>query len=132
MATTEGKLSATRQAISHKPPYCTGSCPLTVADGLLLYICGEETRRLDLPTASDEKLKLLADACDPATFGLNQTDVLDESYRKAGKMDNDKFFTKFTPETYQLMERISAQLLDGEDQQRSIRAEPYKLNVYGK
>ncbi|KAF8880038.1 hypothetical protein BD779DRAFT_1612810 [Infundibulicybe gibba] len=118
MATTEEKIVATKQAISrwHKSPYCTGSCPL----------------RLHLPTASDKELQLLADACEPATFGRNQADVLDESYRKARKMDNDKFFTKFTPDTYQLLERIGAQLLDGAVQQRGIRAEPYKLNVYGK
>ena len=36
-------------------------------------------------------LKLLSDACDPATFGLDDKDVLYESYRKAGKLDADNF-----------------------------------------
>jgi hypothetical protein len=43
--------------------------------------------------------KHLSDACQPATFGVNKEDVLDESYRKAGKMDVTDFATNFVVKT---------------------------------
>ncbi|KAF8885006.1 hypothetical protein BD779DRAFT_1673882 [Infundibulicybe gibba] len=132
MTTTSEKLDAAKRAISHKSPYCTGRCPLTAADSALVYLQGTDAKWLNFPTASDGQLELLSDACEPATFGLNQVDVLDESYRKARRMDYEKFFTKFTPEAYNLPDRIRAQLLEGLEQRRTIRAEPYKLNVYRK
>ena len=41
--------------------------------------------------ASTADLEKLAAACQPATFGVNQADVLDESYRKAGTMNTGNF-----------------------------------------
>ena len=35
--------------------------------------------------------------CQPATFGAQEQDVLNESYRKAWKMDMDNFSTRFNP-----------------------------------
>ncbi|KAL9124866.1 MAG: hypothetical protein Q9217_005855, partial [Psora testacea] len=35
--------------------------------------------------------------CQPATFGRDGEDVLDESYRKAGKLDANRFCTSFDP-----------------------------------
>lgn len=39
--------------------------------------------------------QLLRD-CQPATFGLNNKDVLDGTYRKAGKINERRFCTKFS------------------------------------
>jgi hypothetical protein len=86
-------------------------------------------RWIDLAKATESQLERLARACFPATFGLEQRDVLDESYRKAGKMDNDRFSTNLDVAKLHLIDRIP-QLLDV-DENKAIRAELYKLNVYG-
>jgi hypothetical protein len=91
------------------------------------YLC----RRVDLATASDEELEHLSNACDPATFGVNQRDVLDESYRKAGKLDSSDFASKFFIGETDLMKVIRPALLEGHDELKPVTAELYKLNVYG-
>ena len=56
--------------------------------------------------------------------------MLDETYRKAGKMDSDRFMTGLDlHETGLLDSAIRLGLLA--DETRGIRAELYKLNVYG-
>lgn len=65
-----------------------------------------------------------------ATFGVNQQDVLDESYRKAGKLDASAFAAKFHPEGSSLLDSVRGFLLEGHAD-TSIRVEAYKLNVYG-
>ncbi|KAG5637333.1 hypothetical protein H0H81_004979 [Sphagnurus paluster] len=87
---------------------------------------------LDLARASAEKLQALADACDPATFGLDQRDVLDESYRKAGKMDSANFSMKLNIKKLRIIDYVHEQLLDGTNEGKRIRYELYKMNVYGK
>lgn len=96
--------------------------------------------------------KLLQD-CAPATFGLGQKDVLDESYRKAGKMDTSDFCTNFNPYEHGIMDAViqalaqshqskAGQIQEGQDeeeqdkdekveeeQNRGLKAELYKLNV---
>lgn len=88
-------------------------------------------RRINLSQASEAQLQHLSQACDPATFGVNQQDVLDESYRKAGKLDLANFATKFNLERSGLMDIIRAELLQGHNHTKRINAELYKLNVYG-
>lgn len=46
---------------------------------------------MNLGRATEAELDALSSACQPATFGLNQRDVLDETYRKAGKLDTTIF-----------------------------------------
>lgn len=58
-------------------------------DGVLL-------RLPEKNTSSQEFHKLLA-ACQPASFGLGNKNVLDEEYRKAGKLDCTDFATTFCP-----------------------------------
>jgi len=76
-------------------------------------------------------LEHLSRACDPATFGVNQTDILDESYRKAGKLDTADFSSKFCAEKCGLIKAVAPELLEGHDEQTPMIAELYKLNVYG-
>lgn len=80
---------------------------------------------------TDAQLHQLADACDAATFGFNEKDVLDESYRKAGKLDRSEFATGFDVHRNGLVDIVRNDLLNDEEVQGSIRAELYKLNVYG-
>ena len=86
---------------------------------------------MDFTNVTDLQLDNLARACDPATFGLAQKDVLDESYRKAGKMDANRFATHFSPTDQGILEIVSDFLLRGRVPEKSIRLELYKLNIYG-
>jgi len=108
-----------------------GTCSIYA---ISLRISNEELdtiSRLELSQASESELEDLSGACDPATFGVNQKDVLDESYRKAGKLDIVNFATKFKLEKSGIMDAIRAALLEGHDSNRHVEAELYKLNVYG-
>ncbi|KAJ3533048.1 hypothetical protein NM688_g7337 [Phlebia brevispora] len=124
-----------RNAIINKPPYCSGTVPVQ-ADELLIYYVKPEAhddnaRRINPLTASPSALEHLADACEPATFGLNDEDVLDESYRKAGKLDAHDFSVRLDLERNGLLDIVRAQLLAGRDTDEDVYAELYKLNVYG-
>lgn len=88
--------------------------------------------RIDLSNASDVELEHLSAACQPATFGINQEDVLDESYRKAGKMEVTDFSPKFNLADSSLMDVVRSELLEGHESNKAIKTELYKLNVYGK
>lgn len=87
--------------------------------------------RLDFTDVDDDTLNELAEACDVATFGVNQENVLDESYRKAGKLDSKFFAPKFNFDGSGLRDIIKSDLLEGKKAEQDIRAELYKLNVYG-
>ena len=87
--------------------------------------------RLDLCRCSVEELDKLQEACQPATFGRNDEDVYDETYRKAGKMDADNFMVGFDAERSGLIEAVRTLLFPGEEEEKRVKAELYKLNVYG-
>ncbi|KAF5370991.1 hypothetical protein D9615_010009 [Tricholomella constricta] len=121
------------KAINRKPPFCTGTIPVLPDDITLFYKQGGKSAGwLDLSKATEDELQALADACEPATFGLGQRDVLDETYRKAGKMDTDKFAMSLDIVKLGIVSRVQVQLLEGEDEDKTVNAELYKLNVYGK
>lgn len=73
----------------------------------------------------------LVQRCEAATFGLGNLDVLDEGYRKAGKLDNTAFSTDFHPHDYGIVDAVQQILmpLGGESEPHGVRAELYKLNV---
>jgi hypothetical protein len=77
---------------------------------------------------------MLVGDCQPATFGRGQQDILDESYRKAGKLDPTQFSTNFCPYEAGIIDAVTTMLLNetvGENDQVSLGvwAELYKLNV---
>lgn len=88
-------------------------------------------RSLDFSSCSNDELEQLALTCDAATFGLNDQDVLDPTYRKAGKLDTTCFASKFDPVHSGLLDVLHDILLEGHGAEKRIRAELYKLNVYG-
>ena len=53
----------------------------------------------------------LLHSCAPATFGRKDKDILDESYRKAGKLDRSQFSVDFHPHDYGIIDAISQILL---------------------
>jgi hypothetical protein len=57
--------------------------------------------------------------------------VLDESYRKAGKMDSECFAPMLDPSCTDLIKIIRGYLLEGTQSANGIKAELYRLNVYG-
>lgn len=85
---------------------------------------------LNFNRVTDFQLAALSQACQPASFGISQKDVLDESYRKAGKMEPSAFSTQFSPSSLGIVELVRATLLQGRSA-KSIRVELYNLNVYG-
>ncbi|CAL1709142.1 unnamed protein product [Somion occarium] len=125
------QLESIKAAFVNKPPYCSGTLRLP-PDCYVLYFGKEKiSHRLDFANVDDEILKKLAETCDVATFGLNKKDVLDESYRKAGKLDSKFFAPKLDFDSSGLREIIRDDLLEGPKAKENIRAELYKLNVYG-
>ncbi|KAF5001951.1 hypothetical protein FGRMN_692 [Fusarium graminum] len=94
-------------------------------------------RTLNLPTtdgkASRDSLNTLVENCQPATFGFKNEDVLDEEYRKAGKMETDSFCSNFSPYEHGIIDTINQVFAQGgqyDDRGLGIKAELYKLNVY--
>jgi len=79
----------------------------------------------------------LLEDCTPATFGHRGQDVLDENYRKAGKLDRKQFSVDFHPHDYGIIDAINQLLLpevkgsnpEGREEHKGIVAELHKLNV---
>ncbi|EIW85815.1 hypothetical protein CONPUDRAFT_135362 [Coniophora puteana RWD-64-598 SS2] len=116
-------------AVRQQPVYCSGVIPVPDDLMLLYFGKGESTRRVDLGDASLADLEALSNACEPAAFGLGDQTVMDETYRKAGKLDCDAFATLFHPGDVGIREIVHNELLGGE---KDFTMELYKLNVYGK
>ncbi|TCD68159.1 hypothetical protein EIP91_011437 [Steccherinum ochraceum] len=121
-----------QSSLPNKPPFCSGTLSTTAEDLLLFY--GKDPkacRFLNFTQASSDEVTHLAQTCDVASFGLNQQDVVDESYRKAGKLDGAHFATKFHLENSGLLNIVRDAILEGDQATLPIKAEPYKINVYG-
>jgi hypothetical protein len=88
-------------------------------------------RHINFSDATPDELEQLAQACEPASFGMHHEQVLDESYRKAGKMDSECFASTLDLVRTDLVNIIRDCLLEGTRSTKNIKAELYKLNVYG-
>ncbi|KAG9308531.1 hypothetical protein JVU11DRAFT_11875 [Chiua virens] len=126
---SETKVKALREILTERDPFCRGVCSVPEHQLLLYYGQRTDLHRLDLAHATTEELEALSQACEPATFGLNNKDVLDETYRKAGKLDLDEFATLFDPRSLGIHDVIERDLLATD---QAVEFELYKLNVYGK
>ena len=85
---------------------------------------------LDAETDGNGELKKLVKTSEPASFGLNGKDVIDESYRKAVKLDPSAFASTFCPYQAGIIDAIGQALLPRDSStSQGIRAELYKLNV---
>lgn len=89
-------------------------------------------RYVNLSNATPDQLEELTRACEPASFGVKQENELDETYRKAGKMDSECFASMLDPSNTDLLNIVRGYLLDGPQSNRGVIAELYKLNIYGK
>lgn len=101
-----------------------------------------EARKLILPLESSPisdssaaRLNQLVADCEPASFGRGKKDVIDPSYRKAGKLDPHRFASSFHPADFGIIEQIEQILLPavggngGVLASRELHAELYKLNL---
>ncbi|KAF8636133.1 hypothetical protein AX17_003765 [Amanita inopinata Kibby_2008] len=118
-------------SIAYPLPFCSGTFPVSPADLVIYYGKEKDACRIDLLNASTDCLRHLADACDPATFGVGHEDVYDVSYRKAGKLGFEAFRPTFEPMNLGLANIVRDRLLRGLQAQKPIRAELYNMNVYG-
>jgi hypothetical protein len=92
---------------SHFPSYSSSSSPHPIS-------------KIQFPhsspsSPSPNSLELLFQACQPATFGYQGHDILDETYRKAGKLDREQFSTNFHPADYGILDAVAQSLLPGVD-----------------
>ncbi|KZS88284.1 hypothetical protein SISNIDRAFT_459978, partial [Sistotremastrum niveocremeum HHB9708] len=113
------------------PMFTKGSWAFPKSQLILWYKDGEASSRIQFPNSSNVELKLLSEACQPATFGRNHKDVLDESYRLARKMDARDFSINLGFEFYEMLTQAVSRLFGVENSDKSFRAQLYKLNVYG-
>ncbi len=77
------------------------------------------------------RLQALLRDCEPATFGRGCEDVLDESYRKASKLDASAFSTDLCPYALGIVDQAAELLMPGVgvSGSRGVEAKLYKLNV---
>lgn len=94
------------------------------------------SRTLKLPlgddTVTQDAFNTLVADCQPATFGVGSQEVLDEEYRKAGKMNTEDFCTDFNPYEHGIVDTINqvlAQASVTDARGLGVKAELYKLNV---
>ncbi|KAL1723098.1 hypothetical protein EV715DRAFT_191489 [Schizophyllum commune] len=129
----QARLAAVQKAISKRPPFVSGTLDVPESDLKLYFGEVDDAHCLNFSRATEEQLDKLFAACDPATFGVKQKDVLDESYRKAGKLATDRFASLLKVAEYGLIDMVRDELLqEGADSTKQIVCELYKLNVYGK
>ncbi|TFY52149.1 hypothetical protein EVG20_g10684 [Dentipellis fragilis] len=132
----EKAIAPLRDTIVDKPPFVSGVLALPADLFKLFFSSGGDSQYItlcscfDLANATPSQLDTLSSSCAPAPFGLKNENVLDETYRKAGKMDCSDFSTPLVPERTSLIDIIRAELLEGEDSKKPIKVELYKLNVY--
>ncbi|KAL0954967.1 hypothetical protein HGRIS_003897 [Hohenbuehelia grisea] len=126
------QLEMLRSAIKDSPVYYSGLLPVPDVGLPLFYKGNGTTDCFDVTKATEEDLDKLVSACQAATFGVGQKDVLDETYRKAGKLDTQNFAMNLDISQLGLIDRIRTELLEGKNGRKGIKAELYKLNVYGK
>ncbi|KAM5535776.1 hypothetical protein V8D89_010590 [Ganoderma adspersum] len=128
-------LQRLENTLTMSPPYCSGILQVP-REAFKLYYGQKNAQFIDLLEASTSNdqgdvLEALANACERAKFGRGEETVLDETYRKAGKMDSDNFMTGLDLDATGLRDAVRLGLLSAKDEKRVVRAELYKLNVYG-
>ncbi|KAL1718670.1 hypothetical protein EV715DRAFT_291062 [Schizophyllum commune] len=128
--TLKEKIDTLRESIVYRMPIVWDTLPVKPDEEIkLFYGKPGDAHCLDIAHPAEDQLQHLEAACERATFGRNQEDVLDETYRKAGKMDTSNFSTNFSPPP-SFLGHVRDELLQRHDTR--LVYELYKLNVYGK
>ncbi|OSS50858.1 hypothetical protein B5807_04558 [Epicoccum nigrum] len=91
----------------------------------------DQIEKIVLPTTDPSLVQRLIKSTQLASFGLKGEDVIDESYRKASKLDPYAFSTTFCPYEVGIIDILGQTLLPlPQTKSQGIRAEFYKLNRY--
>lgn len=89
---------------------------------------------LPYPDTDKPSFEQLVKDCEPASFGRDGESVLDETYRKAGKLDSNAFSCDFSPYSVGIIDTTAQALVPNlaqrTNQSNGLRAELYKLNVW--
>lgn len=95
------------------PPTASDTHPTTIADIQIRF--GESGEGITVifnhEGASPKALQQLIQACLPASLGRGGEAILDEAYRKAGKLDRSKFATSFCPYEAGIVDVVSQLLV---------------------
>ncbi|EAU84546.1 hypothetical protein CC1G_00065 [Coprinopsis cinerea okayama7 len=118
------------------PRHCYGTFPLEEGKAKLFYenADGQRIGRIDFahPNGVDDaQLQDLVEACEPAKFGRGDQDVLDETYRKAWKLDAAKFATQFDVVNSGILVTVRDALLQYAKSADILEARLDKMNIYG-
>lgn len=65
------------------------------------------------PKPSENRLEEMVEDCQPATFGRDGQDVLDEKIRRAGAMNSNGLATNFSPYDCGIVDAVGFKLLPG-------------------
>ncbi|KAK0436954.1 hypothetical protein EV421DRAFT_1907729 [Armillaria borealis] len=96
--------------------FTSGSFKTKREQCLLYYRCNPEdsaARVINLAHPTDAELNMLAEACKPAPFGRDSEEVLDDTYRKALKLDTILFATILDLQMTKILDQIRVDLMDG-------------------
>jgi hypothetical protein len=104
---------------------------------VIRWDAGEVTNRLTLPfppktakKTGNAILQGLIDDMEPASFGFQGKDIVDDSYRKAVKLDTSAFATNFCPYKVGIIDTLGHALLPiWKAPFQGIYADLHKLNV---
>ncbi|KAF9442836.1 hypothetical protein P691DRAFT_779192 [Macrolepiota fuliginosa MF-IS2] len=113
-------------------PWTSGVITLSEPEKKLFYERQDgSSTSLKLGSTTVAQADDLSNTCQPTTC-LNHEDVLDETCRKAGKLDAGKFAWLFSPsDSGGFSREVASGLFPWKAPNRGIRFELYKLNVYG-
>jgi hypothetical protein len=118
--------------------FTASKSPITAPPFALRFDTPSLGGKVTFPSSDSSGLEQLLQACTPATFGSGGKDVLDETYRKAEKLDRANFSVDFHPHDYGILDAIAQTLLpsiyplgkkEGREEHWGVKAELYKLNV---
>ena len=138
--TCGGTIAVAEPAVKADEPKAVSFTPSESSPISLYWMLNNEKgpQKVTFPSKDTDPSTLdqLVEDCAPATFGLGDKDVLDPTYRRAGKLDTDCFSTSFHPADFGILDLVKQVLLptistpdDNELYFRCVRAELYKLNV---
>ncbi|EAU84544.1 hypothetical protein CC1G_00063 [Coprinopsis cinerea okayama7 len=116
--------------------HCSGTYNLEPGKARLFYSnkSGDKVGFIDFasPNGVDNtQLEDLVSVCEPAKFGRGNEDVLDESYRKAWKLDASRFATQLDIASSGILSTVREALLQYGNSRHTLEAHLDKMNVYG-
>lgn len=105
-------------------PWTSGTVELKGSDLHLYFTCKNGSpHQINLGSISDDDIRALVDACEPAPFGRGPESVLDDNYRKALKLEESSFAWRFNPDSGNFIASLAQKLCPWERFEKGFRAE---------